>query len=166
MPRRKGPAAYLKSQAKRAGRQMMPHRVLWRVFGPGTPPPSKKQIKRKLAARTVATGSREDYVRMLTKVERGMRPRPAAKGGGKPAGKGRGDVYAAARQVPARNQAAAKKSAAAAKTAAGKKQNYRQNKDGKMNGSVTLPGADLTHYNAAKNGNAVIQPGEPNRRRI
>lgn len=160
---------YLKSQAKRAGRQMMPHRVLWRFLGPGTAFPSKATVKRKFAPRTVATGSQEDYQRMLAASKRGAKKTAAQKqtAGGRPAGKGRGDVYAAARQIPARNRAAAKKNAAAAKkTAGGKRQQYVQGDGGLMQGSVTLPGADLTHYNAAKGGNAVIQPGEPKRRRL
>ena len=57
--------------------------------------------------------------------------------------------YEVAKQIPARNRAQC--AAIAKKAAAGgkKKQVYRQNKDGTMNGSVTLPGADLTAYRRA-----------------
>ena len=54
--------------------------------------------------------------------------------------------YEAAKQIPARNQAVAKKAAAARRAAGGKKQQHVQGKGGRMQGSVTLPGADLTAY--------------------
>ena len=121
-----------RSPLQRAARAMRPDRLLWRVFGPGTAYPSRKRMKAKFAERTVATGSREDYERMLARASRSAK-KTAAK---KPAA---GDVYAAARQIPARNQAAAKKNAATAKKAApGKKQQHVQGAGGRMHGSVSV----------------------------
>lgn len=135
---------YFKSQAKRAAREMLPHRVLWRMFGPGTAFPTRKHLKRKyLTERTVATGSRQDYERMLAAAARPAKKNAAKTAAKKPAGKGCGDVYAAARAIPARNQAAAKKSAATPKggkrTTSGRVQIPKQNPDGRFDGSVSFP---------------------------
>jgi hypothetical protein len=141
---------------------MMPHRVLWRVFGPDMPFPSRKRLKRKAQGRTWRMADEQnlsDAQRMaLPSQRRGSAPRKA------PAKKQ--SPYAVAKQIPARNQATAKKAAAAAKKAASPKQAYKQGKDGRMQGSVTLPGADLTLYRQVQAGRVVIQPGEPNRRRL
>jgi hypothetical protein len=122
-------------------RQMAPHRVAWRAISGGRPLPSRKRLKRRLTARTVATGSQEDYQRMLAAANQPAKKAAVAKTSAKKAtGKGRGDVYVAARQLPARNQAAAKKSAATTKRAAGGKvQVPQRNADGTFNGSVTFP---------------------------
>jgi hypothetical protein len=68
-----------------------------------------------------------------------------------------------------KSRAAAKKTAAKQpvikKTARGK-QVAKRGAGGKFEGSVTLPGADLTLYKQVQAGRAVIQPGEPNRRRL
>lgn len=51
------------------------------------------------------------------------------------------------------------------KTVRGKQVAKRKSK-GHFDGSVVLPGADLSLYREAQSGRAVIQPGEPNRRRL
>jgi hypothetical protein len=133
---------YLGSKARRAARQMMPHRVLWRFAFSGRAFPSRRRVKARFAERTVATGSREDYERMRAAAGRPAKKTAASKTAvTKVGGKGRGDVYAAARQIPARNQAAAKKTAAGSKkkTAAGRVQVPRRNPDGTFDGSVSFP---------------------------
>ena len=65
----------------------------------------------------------------------------------------------AAKKQPAKKQSVIKQ------TARGKQVAKRAAK-GRFDGSVVLPDADLTLYRQAQQGNAVIQPGEPNRRRI
>jgi hypothetical protein len=161
----RGPVAYLKSQARRAGRQMLPHRVLWRLLGPGTAFPSKRSVKRsvsrKLAGRTYRMADEAN----LTARQRAMPPLQRGRAGAKKTAAKKQGAYAAAAQIPARNRAAA---ATAAKKAAPKKTAAVRKNDGsgQLNGSVILPAADLTHYRRAVDGNAVVQPGEPGRRRL
>jgi hypothetical protein len=80
-----------------------------------------------------------------------------------------------------KTEAAAKRARSAAKKAAVSKQAVKQpvikktavgkqvakrGAKGRFDGSVVLPGADLSLYRRAVDGNAVVQPGEPGRRRL
>lgn len=157
MARRKGPLAEL----KRGLRKMTPNRVAARLISGGKHQTLGSIVKAPLKA--PRTYGMADEAR-LTPAQRAVPLSERGRGGARK----RADPYAAAAAIPARNRAqAAKRAAAARKAAGGKaKQQHVQGKDGKMQGSVTLPGADLTLYRQAQQGDAVIQPGEPNRRRL
>lgn len=156
----------LKQKARYAARSMYPNRVTARLMSGGrhqtigawlrsyVTPPGQRTF------RMADEGKLSDVQRLAPLSQRrGAAPRKA------PAKK-KQSPYEVAKQIPARNRAQG--AAIAGKTAASgkKKQVYRQNKDGTMNGSVTLPGADLRLYRDAQAGRAVIRPGEPNRRRL
>lgn len=159
MKRRYGPLA----QLKRGLRRMTPNRVLARFISGG-----RHQTFTSIAkgyGRPVSVHRMADE-RKLTAAQRRVAPsergrRAAAK---KTAGS-KASAYEAAAQIPARNRTAATKAAKGA--AAGRsKQVAVQGKDGRFRGSVTLPGADLSLYRDVQAGRAVIEPGEPRRRRL
>lgn len=138
----------LKQKARYAARSMYPNRVTARLMSGGrhqtlgawlrshVAPPGQRTF------RMADEGKLSDAQRLAPPSQRrGTAPRKKAAKKQSP--------YEVAKQIPARNRAQA---ATIAKKAAGsgkKKQAYRQKKDGTMNGSVTLPGADLTAYRRA-----------------
>jgi hypothetical protein len=157
-----------RSPLKKAAKAMLPNRVLARLFSGGRHQTFGAIVR---SPSKVTHAYRMADEQKLTAKQRTVAP--SARGGvgvkkaaAKKPAKGRGDVYAAARQVPARNQATAKKNAAAAKkagktAAAGRVQVPKRNPDGTFNGSVSFPSfgpREQAAYERALRGH--VDPGQ------
>jgi hypothetical protein len=159
MPRRT-----LRKKARYAVRSMYPNRVLARLMSGG------KHQTIGAWTRSYVTPPGPRTFRMADEVNLSDRQRllpPSQRKGAAPrkAPAKKQSPYEAAKQIPARNRATAVKAAKKTAAAGKPKTTYKQGKDGKMQGSVNL-GADLSLYKDVQAGRAVIQPGEPNRRRL
>jgi hypothetical protein len=146
MARRK--RGYLASEARKAARAMRPDRVFLRFWTGG-----KYQTFGGLVRGALGASRQQVPMRAVPPGS----PVPKTAGAAK-----------RARAVAAKTASASKqttKQPVIKKTARGKQVAKRKGK-GQFDGSVVLPGADLTLYRRAVDGNAIVQPGEPGRRRI
>ena len=133
-----------RSPLKRAARAMRPDRVLARFMSGGRHQTFGAIVRS--PTRVTHTYRMADEQK-LTAKQRAVAPSARGRGGAKKAAAkkpAKGDVYAAARQIPGRNQAVAKKAAAAGartgkKTAAGTVQVPKRNPDGTFDGSASFP---------------------------
>lgn len=146
MARRK--RGYLAREARKAARAMRPDKVFLRFMTGG-----KYQTFGGLVRGAVGASSQPVP----------MRPVPPGSSVPKTEGAAKRARATAAKKTAASNAAA--RQPVIKKTARGKQVAKRKGK-GQFDGSVVLPGADLTLYRRAVDGNAIVQPGEPKRRRL
>jgi hypothetical protein len=142
--RKRGPLAEL----RRGLRKSTPNRMLARFLSGGRHQSFKSIAKgygKPVSTHRMADEQKlTDAQRRVAPSARGRRGAAKKTAARKKTAVKKPDAYAAARQIPARNQAAAKKTAAAAKrtgkkTAAGTVQVPRRNPDGTFDGTVSFP---------------------------